>query len=182
MTWQATDRQKFNLMIDRQEGCNCGSTVASSMQEYQNGYRFDPNTLFQLNYTNALTSRLLLEAGGTFANSQWNTFFMPGVERDHIYIRDFGTGVRYGASSFFRGDPNNTDRHSQRFSVSYVTGSHNSAGGCTTEAAVGAGSPVSSSTAPVQPAETLHRRQANDTTVVPPPCRKVVIPRSLVLP
>ena len=125
VTWQATDRQKFNLMIDRQEGCNCGSTVASSMQEYQNGYRFDPNTLFQLNYTNAVTSRLLLEAGGTFANSQWNTFFMPGVERDHIYIRDFGTGVRYGASSFFRGDPNNTDRHSQRFSVSYVTGSHN---------------------------------------------------------
>ena len=125
VTWQATDRQKFNLMVDRQEGCNCGSTVASSMQEYQNGYRFDPNTLFQLNYTNALTSRLLLEAGGTFANSQWNTFFMPGVERDHIYIRDFGTGVRYGASSFFRGDPNNTDRHSQRFSVSYVTGSHN---------------------------------------------------------
>ena len=125
VTWQATDRQKFNLMIDRQEGCNCGSTVASSMQEYQNGYRFDPNTLFQLNYTNALTSRLLLEAGGTFANSQWNTFFMPGVERDHVYIRDFGTGVRYGASSFFRGDPNNTDRHSQRFSVSYVTGSHN---------------------------------------------------------
>ena len=125
VTWQATDRQKFNIMIDRQEGCNCGSTVASSMQEYQNGYRFDPNTLFQVNYTNAITSRLLLEAGGTFANSQWNTFFMPGVERDHIYIRDFGTGVRYGASSFFRGDPNNTDRHSQRFSVSYVTGSHN---------------------------------------------------------
>ena len=146
VTWQATDRQKFNLMIDRQEGCNCGSTVASSMQEYQNGYRFDPNTLFQLNYTNAVTSRLLLEAGGTFANSQWNTFFMPGVERDHIYIRDFGTGVRYGASSFFRGDPNNTDRHSQRFSVSYVTGSHNFKAGVQIEELV---------------ADTYHRQNGN---------------------
>ena len=125
VTWQATERQKFNLLIDRQEGCNCGSTVANRMQEYSNGYRFDPNTLFQLNYTNAITSRLLLEAGGTFANSQWNTFFMPGVERDHVYIQDQGTGLRYGAASYFRGDPNNTDRHSQRFSVSYVTGSHN---------------------------------------------------------
>ena len=50
---------------------------------------------------------------------------MPGVERDHVYIQDQGTGLRYGAASYFRGDPNNTDRHSQRFSVSYVTGSHN---------------------------------------------------------
>ena len=125
MTWQATERQKFNFMVDRQEGCNCGSTNASRAQEYSSGYRFDPNTLFQLTYTNALTSRLLLEAGSTFANSQWNTFFMPGVERDHIYIQDQGTGLRYGASSFYRGDPNNTDRFTQRFSISYVTGSHN---------------------------------------------------------
>ena len=125
VTWQATSRQKFNLMVDRQEGCNCGSTSAGIMQEWQNGYRFDPNTLFQLSYTNAVTSRLLLEAGSTFANSQWNTFFMPGVERDHIYIQDVGLGTRHGASSFYRGDPNNTDRHTQRFSLSYVTGSHN---------------------------------------------------------
>ena len=125
MTWQATERQKFNLMIDRQEGCNCGSTTARIMQEWQNGYRFDPNTMVQFTYTNALTSRLLLEAGATFANSQWNTFFMPGVERDHIYIQDQATGNRVGASSFYRGDPNNTDRFTQRFSVSYVTGSHN---------------------------------------------------------
>ena len=124
-TWQATDRQKFNLLIDRQEGCNCGGTSASSLQERNNGYRFDPNTMIQASYTNALTSRLLLEVGTTFANSQWNTFFMPGVERDHIDIRDRGTGLRYGASSFYRGDPNETDRFTQRFSVSYVTGSHN---------------------------------------------------------
>ena len=125
VTWQATERQKFNLMVDRQEGCNCGGSSASSLQERNNGYRFDPNTLFQFSYTNALTSRLLLEAGATFANSQWNQYLMPGVERDHVYIQDQGTGLRWGSSSSYRGDPNNTDRHSQRFSVSYVTGSHN---------------------------------------------------------
>ena len=124
-TWQATERQKFNLLIDRQEGCNCGGTSASSLQERNNGYRFDPNTLVSFTYTNAVTSRLLLEAGSTFANSQWNQYLMPGVERDHVYIQDQGTGLRWGAGSTYRGDPNNTDRHSQRASISYVTGSHN---------------------------------------------------------
>ena len=132
-TWQATERQKFNLMVDRQEGCNCGGSSSASLQERNNGYRFDPNLMVQTNYTNALTSRLLLEAGSTFANSQWNTFFMPGVERDRIDIQDIGTGQRWGAFSFYRGDPNNTDRFTQRFSVSYVTGSHNFKTGVTVE-------------------------------------------------
>ena len=125
ITWQASQRQKFNFMWDNQEGCNCGSTNATRSQEYSNGYRFDPNNLVQADYTFTPTSRLLLEAGATFAKSQWNTFFMPGVERDHMYIRDRGTGYRYGAGSYYRGDPNDTDRFSQRFSLSYVTGSHN---------------------------------------------------------
>ena len=33
--------------------------------------------------------------------------------------------MRYGANSVHRGDPNATNRFAQRFSASYVTGSHN---------------------------------------------------------
>ena len=79
----------------------------------------------QVTWTSAVTGRLLLEAGHSTAISQWNQYWMPGVEPDHIYIQDQGTGLRYGANSVHRGDPNNTDRYSQRFSASYVTGSHN---------------------------------------------------------
>ena len=125
ITWQAADNHKFNFTYDEQRACNCGSTNANRMQESAPGYRFDPNRLMQFTWTSTQTSRLLLEAGGTIAISQWNTFLMPGVEADEVLINDVGTGITYGNYGWLRGDPNNTDRYSQRFSVSYVTGSHN---------------------------------------------------------
>ena len=125
VTWQATERNKFNVTYDEQRACNCGSTRANRAQEHSAGYRFDPNRLMQVTWTSAVTGRLLLEAGHSTAISQWNQYWMPGVDPDHIYIQDQGTGLRYGANSVHRGDPNNTDRYSQRFSASYVTGSHN---------------------------------------------------------
>ena len=101
------------------------STNSTRMQEFSPGYRFDPNRLLQATWTSTQTSRLLLEAGGTVAISQWNQFFMPGVTPDMVRITDLGTGISYGSGSVYRGDPNNTDRYSVRGSVSYVTGSHN---------------------------------------------------------
>ena len=125
VTWQAAETHKFNVTYDEQRACNCGSTSASSMQEASSGYRFDPNRLLQFSWTSTQTSRLLLEAGGAMAISQWNSFLMPGVEADHVQVTDTGLGINYGNYAWLRGDPNNTDRYSQRFSVSYVTGSHN---------------------------------------------------------
>ena len=125
VTWQAAENHKFNMTYDEQRACNCGSTNASSMQEASSGYRFDPNRLLQFSWTSTQTSRLLLEAGGAMAISQWNSFLMPGVEADHVQVTDTGLGINYGNYAWLRGDPNNTDRYSQRFSVSYVTGSHN---------------------------------------------------------
>ena len=125
VTWQAAENHKFNMTYDEQRACNCGSTSASSMQEAASGYRFDPNRLLQFSWTSTQTSRLLLEAGGAMAISQWNSFLMPGVEADHVQVTDSGLGISYGNYAWLRGDPNNTDRYSQRFSVSYVTGSHN---------------------------------------------------------
>ncbi len=133
LTWQAAENHKINFTYDEQRACNCGSTSAASMQEYAPGYRFDPNRLMQFTWTSTQTSRLLLEAGGTIAISQWNSFLMPGVEADHMYILDQGLGIRYGNYAWLRGDPNNTDRYSQRFSASYVTGSHNFKAGIQTE-------------------------------------------------
>jgi hypothetical protein len=124
VTWQAAQKHKFNFTYDEQRACNCGSVSSGAMQEISNGYRFDPNRLFQVTWSSPQTSRLLLEAGAAITISQWNTFWMPGVQPDHTYINDIGLGIQYGSSSTYRGDPNHTDRYSQRFSVSYVTGSH----------------------------------------------------------
>ena len=117
LTWQASQRNKINFTYDEQRACNCGSRRASRAQEGQSGYRFDPNRLIQYTWTSTVSSRLLLEAGGTAAISQWNSFWMPGVEPSHIRIDDSGLGLRYGSYSGLRGDPNNTDRHSQRLEV-----------------------------------------------------------------
>ena len=120
LTFQVTERDKLNFTYDEQRACNCGSSRSNRMQENNPGYRFDPNRLMQATWTSTQTSRLLLEAGYTVAISQWNQYFSPGVEADHIYIQDQGTGVRYGGGSVYRGDPNNTDRYSARASLSYV--------------------------------------------------------------
>jgi hypothetical protein len=125
VTWQASQNNKINFTFDEQDACNCGTTTAGRAMEGQSGYRFDPNRLIQFTWTSTQTSRLLLEAGGAAAISQWNSFLMPGVEPTHVEVNDVGRGVQYGAFAFQRGDPNNTDRYSQRFSLSYVTGSHN---------------------------------------------------------
>ena len=125
ITWQATEKHKFNVTYDEQRACNCGSTSALTMQEAASGYRFDPNRLTHVTWSSAQTSRLLLEAGAAFTISQWNQFYMPGVTSDTISVLDQGLGVRYGSNIAYRGDPDHTDRYSQRFSMSYVTGSHN---------------------------------------------------------
>ena len=125
LTWQVAAEHKLNFTYDEQRGCNCGSTSGARAQERSSGYRFDPNRLLQASYTGTLTSRLLLEAAGGAAISQWNNYWAPGVEPDTIRIDDFGIGLGYGAAGNYWGDPNYTDHHTQRVSVSYVTGSHN---------------------------------------------------------
>ena len=39
-------------------------------------------------------------------------------------MNDIGLGIRYGSQPTYRGNPNYTNRYSQRFSTTYVTGTH----------------------------------------------------------
>ena len=64
-----------------------------------------------------------MEAGSAFNISQWNAFWEPG-QSDVISVNDTGLGLRYGAQATYRGNPNYTNRYSQRFSTTYVTGTH----------------------------------------------------------
>ena len=71
-----------------------------------------------------MTSRLLLEAGDGGSVSQWNQFWQPGAQAKTVSTHDLGLGIQYGASATYRGHPNYTNRFTQRFSATYVTGSH----------------------------------------------------------
>jgi outer membrane receptor protein involved in Fe transport len=126
ITWQATQKNKFNFTYDEQRACNCGSVSASQSHEYYlSSYRFEPNRLFQATWSSPVTSRLLLEAGTAATISQWNMFYQPGVTPDIVSVFDSGIGQGYGAATVYLGFPNSRDRYTQRASLSYVTGSHN---------------------------------------------------------
>jgi hypothetical protein len=124
VTWQATQRDKFNIMTDVQEACNCGGTSPSSAQELQTGYKFQPNWLTQITWSSPRTSRLLMEAGTAITISQWNQYWRPGVLPFHAAVSDQTLSISYGAATSYRGWPNHTDRYTQRFSTAYVTGTH----------------------------------------------------------
>jgi hypothetical protein len=87
-------------------------------------YKFQPNRLLAASWSSPRTSRLLMEAGGAASISQWNAYWHPGVTPNIIRVTDQGLGVSYGSQTTYRGWPNHTDRYMQRFSTSYVTGTH----------------------------------------------------------
>jgi hypothetical protein len=124
LTWQATPRNKFNILSDNQTACNCGSTVASTLQEVGGGYRFEPNRFIQGTYNSPITSRLLLEAGLGASISQWNAFWQTGVQARTVAIVDIGNGYSYGATATYRGHPDYTNRYMGRTALTYVTGTH----------------------------------------------------------
>lgn len=125
-TWQASQRNKFSFLLDYQRACNCfGRSGGTASQEAVGAsYKFQPSRLIQARWTTPRTSKLLIQAGTAFNVSQWNAFWEPAVRGDIISVRDLGLGLRYGAQSTYRGNPNYTNRYSQDFSATYVTGSH----------------------------------------------------------
>lgn len=123
-TWQASQRNKFNLLFDYQRACNCyGATNGAAQEAAGASYKFQPSRLMQATWSSPRTSRLLMEAGSAFNISQWNAFWEPG-QGDIISVNDTGLGLRYGSQATYRGNPNYTNRYSQRFSTTYVTGTH----------------------------------------------------------
>ena len=123
-TWQASEKNKFNVTLDTQEACNCGSVSSGQGMRESFSYRFDPNRLYQVTWTSPLTSRVLIEAGAGLTLSHWHQFRLPGVTPEHVMVRDIGIGQTWGGRQTYWGHPNDSDRYTQRASVSYVTGSH----------------------------------------------------------
>ena len=128
VTWQATSTNKFNGFVDLQDACICrtGTTGGSGVglaPEGTRAYHFRPTGFFQGSWSAPLTNRLLMDASVSMTMNHWPEFRSPGVESHHISILEQTTGVRYNARETYD-DPNVQDRYGERFSVSYVTGSH----------------------------------------------------------
>lgn len=126
LTWKVSDRNKINFFADPQRDCHCPANVASgsiNAPEVFFSYRLHPAGLYQVTWNAPVTNRLLFEAGAARVDGSWPTYRQPEVSRDDIAITEQSTGVQYNSGSFYR-FTQGVPRLSQRFSVSYVTGSH----------------------------------------------------------
>src|SRR4029079_4352801 len=83
----------------------------------------------QVTWNAPVTSRLLFEAGAGRADGSWPIFRQPEVTPDDVSIVGQSTGMRYNSGTPTFGPLYYTTqlvpRFSQRFSASYVTGTHN---------------------------------------------------------
>ena len=129
LTWQVSQRNKLNVFADVQD-YHVRGRGGNNAPEAHTVWSFWPAGLYQASWTAPVTSRLLFEAGWSLTRNdfpatheQVTGHFGFVVPRDHPSILDLGTGFRYNAKS------NYSLTHVQyrvveRFSMSYVTGSH----------------------------------------------------------
>jgi Carboxypeptidase regulatory-like domain len=124
VTWQAAQKHKFNFFADVADDCLCRAIGAlGSAPEAGIAFHFRPVGLYQADWSAPITPKLLFEAGGSLTITHWPTFLNPGVQPSHISILELSNNFRYNASATYA-SKRATDRGAQRFSISYVTGSH----------------------------------------------------------
>ena len=129
ITWQASENNKITSFTDTQLQMRRGGGNAAP--EAQGCLSFWPQGLYQGAWTSTLSSRLLIEAGASLTKGPWpctredaTDQFGFTVSPTDVSILERSTGFRYNAASGYR-TRNDQDRYAQRFSVAYVTGSHN---------------------------------------------------------
>lgn len=127
-TWQVTARQRVSLFADIQKSCRCttGPFTGANAIESERGWDWWPSGVISGTWTMPVTSRLLLEAGANWQNTNWVNFAETGVTRDDRSILETRTNYRYGATINMTAPRARTGRSTfPKFSVSYVTGTHN---------------------------------------------------------
>ena len=137
VTYQATPRNRINVYADLQKDCRCttGPFTGANAIESERGWDWYPSGVVQGTWTAPITSRLLLDAGASWQTANWVNFAEKGVTRDDRSILETATNYRYGATTLLTAPKARTGRSAERFSVSYVTGTHNMKVGFTNEQA-----------------------------------------------
>lgn len=124
LTWQASARNKISAFFDTQHNVVKGSVNSiTTAPEAVAGWDFTPQGLYQVSWNSPRTNKFLLEAGASFAVSAWPQFPVGAATFDTISILESANGFRYRAAEAYI-IPEDAHKWMQRFSASYVTGSH----------------------------------------------------------
>ncbi|MFN7917794.1 MAG: TonB-dependent receptor [Vicinamibacterales bacterium] len=135
ITAQITSKDRINIYGDLQKSCRCttGPFTGANSIESERGWDWSPSGVIQASWTRPVSSRLLLDAGISWQTANWVNFAEDGVTQNDRSILETATNFRYGATTLLTAPKARTGRGAQRFSVSYVTGTHNMKVGFTNE-------------------------------------------------
>lgn len=123
LTWQATQRDKVRVYIDKQmngqryEGLGASTTVSASHQLWT-----PTGWTPQVKWTQATTNRLMLDAGFTSYNLTFRRERQPGFSENDLPTFETSTGVNAG--TYAGTMDSGTKNYSVAASATYVTGSH----------------------------------------------------------
>lgn len=133
LTWQAAQKHRLTGMVSTEYNCNCyfGIQAGTLAPEATGDDLYWPNWRTQVAWTYPATDRLLFEAGGTVVDGRI-VRRLTGGSYDDISILDLARNFRYGAAGgaingFTQAwGPKAVEfgQFNQRFTMSYVTGSH----------------------------------------------------------
>ena len=130
LTWQAAPRHKVDLSYINQANCNCMWAIQNGLvaPEAAGAHKYVPNYVVQGTWTFPVTSRLLVEAGGTgvIGNIQNR---LTGWTYDYYSVLEQSRNYRYGSRGGGLTSPlswgnQQFKQANQRVTVSYITGSH----------------------------------------------------------
>jgi hypothetical protein len=124
-TWQASQRNKINFAYEIQNTCGCHwyLTALQAPEAVPLNHYANPNYNMQLKWSFPATDRLLFEAADLTLIFDWPNDRQPGTE-NAISILEQSRNYRYNAAAVTGYGHRIADQSNQRFTMSYVTGSH----------------------------------------------------------
>jgi hypothetical protein len=131
LTWQASQKHKIGYFLDNQDICRCVIGLSATTQpEATTNQHSKPARLQTLTWTAPLSNKIILDAGANYNLYGYNVALLDQVSPTTIGVLEQTTGMRFrapfvtgaGFGSTVFDAPNY--RLNQRFSMSYVPGSH----------------------------------------------------------
>ena len=131
ITWQVNSKHKINISYDQEYRCDCHRSVSATLAPEASAIRTYHPKVLAVTWSYPMTNRLLF-SGGTATNSMnYRPDPQPETPLETIGVVDTGLGnLRYRAVGPDTGGaggygPKDNLIQNSRFSMSYVTGSHN---------------------------------------------------------
>jgi hypothetical protein len=129
VTWQPTSKDKIAVSYGNEHNCDCAfnSSAGNRSPEAFAAYATNPSWQAQATWSRPASSRVLLEAGSVVLKGTLDSFLFTALPTDRFVLdqsRNYGYGGAYllGLTGGF--GTQDFGQTNERFSVSYVTGSH----------------------------------------------------------